>query len=326
MWWQFPKIYNWTDNDDTRCPVSHCSITYDKALISRCHAVLFHARDLDYKELNHYRDMREKYPWQVWVLVHFESPANTHLGKILVFEDLFNWTLTYDHRSDIAVPYGRNILLKANERRPAAGTNFAAGKDKVVFTAISNCDSTARIAFVSELQKHVAVDVYGKCQKKINPRANNTCNVNTNECTQLKARYKFVIAIENSLCEDYVTEKFYVNGLHDGLVPIALNGGNLEDVKIAPPDSFIDINKFQRVSELGRYLNFLNENDKDYNRFHQWRSHYEIGGRKVGCLICEALWRNDDERLMMNQKIDLKSIWSKNKCRNMSRVLLSKII
>jgi len=286
--------------------------------------VLFHARDLNYGDLNHSRDLRAKHPRQVWILVHFESPVNTHLGKMLVFQNFFNWTLTYHHASDIAVPYGRNLLLKEGEIRPELGKDYTVGKDKVVFTAISNCDSIARLAFLKELQRYVNVDVFGKCQRKINPISNNTCNVNSIECTKLKARYKFFIAIENSLCEDYVTEKFYVNGLHDGLVPVVLNGGKLEDVNIAPPKSFINIESFKNVRELGEYLNFLNEDDAAYNRYHQWRRYYKTGGRKVGCLICEALWGNNNDT-MVNKTIDLESIWSKTKCRNMSRTLLAKI-
>jgi len=235
---------------------------------------------------------------------------------------MFNLTMTYDHDSDIFDPYGGSMLLEASDHKPDIGKDYTVGKDKVVFAAISNCYLVSRIAFLKELQKYVEIDVYGGCQTKIQPNSNNTCKKSSDSCEKLKARYKFVIAIENSYCKDYVTEKFYYS-LTDGLVPVTLNGGNLRDPSVAPPESFINIEDFKSVRELGEYLNYLNQNDEAYNRYYTWKSHYKLYWPRAGCNICEAVWANG--LLNTNKMIDSNSLWSKDKCSDISDIIFDKI-
>jgi len=52
------------------------------------------------------------------------------------------------------------------------------------------------------------VDIYGKCGSHECPRTQ------SDECFKtIEQNYKFYLAFENSNCKDYITEKFYVNGL-----------------------------------------------------------------------------------------------------------------
>lgn len=75
---------------------------------------------------------------------------------------------------------------------------------------ISNCNRTLnnRLEFISELQKYIDVDVYGKC-------GNFSCSkTNHHECMSMFEKdYKFYLALENSNCVDYITEKYFNNGL-----------------------------------------------------------------------------------------------------------------
>ena len=62
---------------------------------------------------------------------------------------------------------------------------------------------TGREVYVRELQKHIEVDVYGSCGEL-------KCSIESiEECYTevLRPTYKFYLAFENNLCEDYVTEK-----------------------------------------------------------------------------------------------------------------------
>jgi len=58
----------------------------------------------------------------------------------------------------------------------------------------------------------------------------------------LEQDYKFYLSFENSLCRDYVTEKFY-NPLLYSTVPVVYGGADYESIK-APHHSFIDIRNF----------------------------------------------------------------------------------
>ena len=53
--------------------------------------------------------------------------------------------------------------------------------------------------------------------------------------------FQFYLALENSLCKDYVTEKYF-KILPYNVIPIVLNAVNMTD--IAPPHSYIDIKDF----------------------------------------------------------------------------------
>ena len=55
------------------------------------------------------------------------------------------------------------------------------------------------VRIVVSLQKHLQVDVYGKC----GPLSCDDCHL------MLHRHYKFYLAFENSLCKDYVTEKLF---------------------------------------------------------------------------------------------------------------------
>lgn len=53
--------------------------------------------------------------------------------------------------------------------------------------------------------------------------------------------YKFYLAFENSICHDYITEKFY-NALQYRTVPIVYGGANYQ--ALAPKGSFINVKDF----------------------------------------------------------------------------------
>ena len=81
-----------------------------------------------------------------------------------------------------------------------------ASKTKMVAWFVSNCYAgNGRQKYASELQKHVAVDIYGACGNMKCPRGNKQC------FDMLKKDYKFYLAFENSNCKDYITEKVYWN-------------------------------------------------------------------------------------------------------------------
>ena len=56
--------------------------------------------------------------------------------------------------------------------------------------------------------------------------------------------YQFFLAFENSICNDYISEKLF-NVLHTDMIPVVLNGANMS--QIAPEHSYIDVKNFATI-------------------------------------------------------------------------------
>jgi alpha-1,3-fucosyltransferase len=137
-----------------------------------------------------------------------------------------------------------------------------------------------RFELYSKLKEFIDIDVYGKGQ-------NLTCEPYPARCVKDAGKiYKFYLAFENSLCQDYLTEKTF-RALEDNLVPVIYSGVNL--TKFLPPMSYIDANSYT-VEELGKRLKFLSENDDEYLKYFWWKKFYEINQKSLDfCEICKAL-------------------------------------
>lgn len=70
--------------------------------------------------------------------------------------------------------------------------------------------------YARELSKYIQVDIYGTCGTLRCPRSQSQACFD-----MLDEDYKFYLAFENSNCKDYITEKFFVNGL--GYDDVSLN-------------------------------------------------------------------------------------------------------
>ena len=92
---------------------------------------------------------------------------------------------------------------------------------------------------------------------------------------ELYSKYKFVIAIENSNCEDYVTEKL-VHAVASGSIPIVAGRDNKPDyLKFMPRNSFINIYDFKTVEELATHLKMDERNDLKTNKCMRFFIHPE---------------------------------------------------
>ncbi len=142
---------------------------------------------------------------QVWIIYLLECPYHT---ERLQYNDLINWTATYRRDSDIVTPYEKWVYYDENVKQaPILKQNYATNKTHQVAWFVSNCNAkNGRLHYALELQKYIGVDIFGFCGPLRCPR--------TKECFHLlDTTYKFYLAFENSNCVDYITEKFFVNGL-----------------------------------------------------------------------------------------------------------------
>ena len=78
------------------------------------------------------------------------------------------------------------------------------------------------------------IHIFGKCGNLNCPKGKGEISLAEEYKSQLR-RHKFYLAFKNSLCKDYITEKYWKNTLQNGLVPIVLGGGG----------HYIDVKDFQ---------------------------------------------------------------------------------
>ncbi|XP_063845303.1 alpha-(1,3)-fucosyltransferase C-like [Scylla paramamosain] len=268
-----------------QCPESRCELVYDHRLLDSAAAVVFHPGDMKPS----YSLPASRPPGQPWIFLSFESPS-TVVSKVNLARlgGVFNWTMTYRRDSDVVVPYG---LLLPRAAPLHLEKDYWASKSSKLLAAwtVSHCNTESRREwFVKELVKHVAVDVFGrcgtkKCGKNLSVRTIRTFN--QTECNNEIEKYMFYLAFENSICLDYITEKFY-QALTLEVVPVVLGGGPYED--IAPPHSYVDALAFPSPKHLAKYLKRV-ANDRDaYNGFFAWKQHYTVElGHPFSPLVCD---------------------------------------
>ena len=116
------------------------------------------------------------------------------------------------------------------------------------------------------MKKLVDVDIYGKCGKLKCSREKES------DCYQMvEETYKFYLSFENSVCDDYVTEKFF-NVLRYNVIPVTYSGANF--TAIAPPHSNINTLDFKSVTQLSKYLLKVASDDELYASYFWWKDFY----------------------------------------------------
>lgn len=262
------------------CPISDCVATHDKQYlpVDRFDAIVFHGARYSVTNdgIPERRNVDQKY-----IFYSLETYANTYIEMKTNF-NFYNWTMTFRRDSDIHSPYAVVVRKVTGYKIPSLETINS--KKKKVAWFVSNCYTAGakrRLRYVQELQKHIPVDIYGKCGTL-------TCT-GSEQCYQmLQDNYKFYLSFENSFCEDYVTEKLF-NVLRYNVVPVVLGCANYD--VIAPPYSVINTNSFMNPKHLAEYLWSLDSNTTEYIKYFEWKKEYTIedSTQYVLCQLCEKL-------------------------------------
>ncbi|XP_012148355.2 glycoprotein 3-alpha-L-fucosyltransferase A isoform X2 [Megachile rotundata] len=257
-----------------RCPVNTCTIVRDNS--DEADLILFK----DY--ITH---VGRRSPNQVWMLYLLECPYHTQSVKNAVI----NWTATYRRDSDIVAPYERWQYYDPSVTQIPQTFNYAANKTKKVAWFVSNCHPrNQRMHYAKELSKYIQVDIYGTCGTLRCPRSQSQA------CFEmLDEDYKFYLAFENSNCKDYITEKFFVNGLGHNVLPIVMGAHPTDYARSAPYRSYIHVDEFESPKELAEYLHRLDKDDELYNSYFRWKGTGEFINTYFWCRVCAML---HDER------------------------------
>ena len=253
-----------------------CFLTSDRTYYENSSALVFHHRNPRWvKDVPALRRGNNAVPGQIFVVYNRESNLWEPKGKEYLdgVNGMINWTMGLRRDDDIFVPTAR-IMRGRHLEGFDPNKNYL--EDKEGFTAAlltSNCwvgDSFklyyGRRDYIQALKEAgLKLDVYGACGKKCGDYAT---------CASYLKKYKFVLAFENSLCWDYLTEKPFTNGLGVGSVPIIATLGNITDPFVLPQGSFIDALNFSTPSELITYMEMVGSDPKLYNKFFEWRANW----------------------------------------------------
>ncbi|XP_001607468.1 alpha-(1,3)-fucosyltransferase C [Nasonia vitripennis] len=275
------------------CPrYNNCYATHSRSLqnVEDFDAVIFHGinNQLDVMDVP-----AQRRPEQRYVFVALESPANRYISD--EFDGWFNLTMTYQLDSDVVWTYADVVAREvADSQRSQAEdarlSKLIRGKRKLAVWYRSNCETRSRReSYVEELERYVPVAKYGQCSEEPGCPKNQDCFK-----SDVEPNYFFYLSFENSLCKDYVTEKFF-NALKYNVVPVVYGGANYS--RFAPPKSYIDALDFETPKDLAEYLVRLSRNETEYKSYFDWKRLYGLSRptKRVVCDLCELLnaeqWR-----------------------------------
>ncbi|KAH8248844.1 hypothetical protein KR032_003678 [Drosophila birchii] len=287
LWWSRSMSFKY---DEVRqCGDDTCRISNQRNRLSMARGVLFYGSDMKTNDFPLPRGEQ-----QIWALLHEESPRNVLFVPHLGFLRHFNFTSTFSRYSNMPLttqylPSGQSLTsleytIPYDEKSKSA---------LIVFLQ-SDCDTmSGREDYVKELMKYMQVDSFGGClknkelpERQVNLNKDYLNNLYSPEVLKFLSTYKYMIAIENAACPDYITEKFW-RPLIMGVVPIYFGSPTIKvscffmmHIYLKKNRIFQDwepnnksaiyVNDFPNSRALAEYLTKLAENKTEYDSY---RSH-----------------------------------------------------
>ncbi|KAK9162155.1 hypothetical protein Syun_003057 [Stephania yunnanensis] len=216
-------------------------------------------------------------------------------------EDIF---ISYHAGDDVQSTYAGALFHNNRNYHVSPSKN----NKTLVYWSSSRC-LPDRNQLASELLNLLPHHSFGKCMNNVGgpdmalvmyPECANDVNAAPKWWDHLHcamSHYKFVLAIENTMTESYVTEKLFY-ALDSGAVPIYFGAPNVWD--FIPPHSIIDGTKFSSMAELASYVKSLANDPVAYAEYHAWRRCGVMGNYgktraasldTLPCRLCEFISR-----------------------------------
>ncbi|KAG8454398.1 hypothetical protein GDO86_000862 [Hymenochirus boettgeri] len=257
-------------------------------------AIMFYGTDFNIDSL----PLPRKFSHE-WALFHEESPKNNYKLFHEPTITLFNHTATFSRHSHLPLTsqYLKGLqtlktieYLVSIERKNELRKNIAA-----VAYVQSDCDPPSdRDSYVQELMKYIAVDSYGEClhNRDLPKQVNSPSSMDDLKFYHILAQYKFILAFENAVCEDYITEKLW-RPLMLGSIPVYFGAPNVEDW-LPSIKSAIIVDRFVDPQELAIYIHTLDKNDTLYMEFLEWKLKGIISNTYLVSAIKNRTWGVQD--------------------------------
>eukprot|EP01116_Phalansterium_solitarium_P016007 TRINITY_DN3615_c0_g1_i1.p1 TRINITY_DN3615_c0_g1~~TRINITY_DN3615_c0_g1_i1.p1 ORF type:complete len:606 (+),score=163.98 TRINITY_DN3615_c0_g1_i1:99-1916(+) len=264
-----------------KCPVD-CRYTGDKTRLGLVDAVIFEAQPIT----SYYDDYKrgppqfpQKYPHQYWINHGYETQYYFHLYGDPGYLSYIDINFTYYLNSQVPLTFtclwggvGSNVSHFLEPHPPKT-------KERGIVFMTTNCWSGGaiyRTAYMHELMKHVKIDSYGQCLHNKDMPEDMRFPIYSDHGASMRnkitvfSKYKFVIAFENNNVTDYVTEKM-PNVFQAGSVPIYMGSANVDPYWIPGENSIVEARKFKGPKDLAKHLQFLLDNDDEYEKKFEWK-------------------------------------------------------
>ncbi|XP_052078364.1 alpha-(1,3)-fucosyltransferase C-like [Mytilus californianus] len=260
----------------------------------------------------------EKLAGQIWVYftnespTYMVSPTNIAWTKSM---SKFDWVMSYRPGSDIIVPFG--VLTKKENRNKLNYTKIFKEKKKEIAWIVSHCETNSkRKEYVKELQKYIQVDIYGgcgnlSCQQQHPVKISSDLNICKSYISQ---NYKFYLSFENSLCNNYVSEKVYDIFEDDNMMlPVIRGAPNIASV--LPDGTFITTSNFTSPKQLAAFLAKIGSSEKEYTSYLKKKHSYSVTNWAFNfkTAICDLCTRIKNEKLV-NKKINVYDRLKEDRC------------
>lgn len=281
LWWT-PFLYE--DQKLISCEtIYECIVTKNRSLRERATAFLFYGSNFDKNDLPL---PKNNVPWAMF---HEESPKNLPFFLYREGQEMFNITSTFSRNSDLplTLQYLEDIEAITDTRYylPVDEKNKLLKEIAPVLYIQSDCETPVeRDFYVSELMKFIKVDSYGKClNNKKMPKEltleKTLENLYDPDLMKFVSRYKFSIAIENAVCQDYITEKLW-RPLMAGSIPIYLGSPSIKEW-LPTSRSALLISDYDNISNLADYIKTINSNDTLYKQYMEHKILRKISNHRL---------------------------------------------
>ena len=216
----------------------------------------------------------------------------------------------YPHQFDYLTEYDIEVTYRMSSHVPNPYFTFARGKqnlleetnstwesrEKAVLFVARNCQTKShREQLVQMLQKHVRVDSVSSCLHNKDWPA----DIPQTDKRALLRRYMALLAAENSIELDYVTEKVYA-GLITGAVPVYYGAPNVE--KFVPSNSVIKVPyplTDEGVKEVAEKIQLVFNSKEEYERL----THFKRLGKYEDTFLETFGFTKADVKCRLCQKI-----------------------
>ncbi|CAJ0922087.1 unnamed protein product, partial [Mesorhabditis belari] len=280
----------WVSNERcTNVKPQSCLIHSNREFLNESDAVVFEPRFVNMRLSTIPR--RED---QIFIFSVNESPQRFRRPD--KSENFFNASMYFLMSSDI--PFNNRYRWVNQETAKREGRFFEAiginesflerPRTHFISAMIGNCQSTpsGRTRLVKAFERQNYLSLFGGCSAV--KERKNACAKRDERCVQeLFEDSYFYLALENSVCMDYVTEKYWNRTTYHS-IPILWSREAAKNHGI-PEKSVIYVDDFETIDTLLDHLKYLRDNAKAYAEYFQWRRNYMFIPHKEPreCLLCE---------------------------------------